>query len=122
MKIAVGLSGGVDSAVCAAILKKYDIPFRAFFLDIENSKEDKRLAKELAEKFFFKLNVTNLKPVYKKFVHKLKDEEYELPKTGKGNVKARIRMTYLYGQAEMSNGLVVGTDNAAEIYVGYFTK
>ncbi|MGY4533898.1 NAD+ synthase [Pseudomonas sp. TE3786] len=40
----------------------------------------------------------------------------------KGNVKARTRMVAQYAIANFSNGLVVGTDHAAEALMGFFTK
>ncbi|WNW10291.1 ammonia-dependent NAD(+) synthetase [Pseudomonas sp. DTU_2021_1001937_2_SI_NGA_ILE_001] len=40
----------------------------------------------------------------------------------KGNVKARTRMVAQYAIANFSNGLVVGTDHAAEAVMGFFTK
>lgn len=40
----------------------------------------------------------------------------------KGNVKARARMIAQYSIANLHNGLVVGTDHAAEAVMGFFTK
>ncbi len=40
----------------------------------------------------------------------------------KGNVKARARMVAQYAIANFTNGLVVGTDHAAEALMGFFTK
>lgn len=40
----------------------------------------------------------------------------------KGNVKARSRMVAQYAIANFTNGLVVGTDHAAEALMGFFTK
>ncbi|AZF37149.1 NAD synthetase [Pseudomonas sp. R4-34-07] len=40
----------------------------------------------------------------------------------KGNVKARARMIAQYAVANLHNGLVVGTDQAAEALMGFFTK
>ncbi|HBZ94243.1 MAG TPA: NAD(+) synthase [Pseudomonas sp.] len=39
-----------------------------------------------------------------------------------GNVKARIRMVAQFTIANASNGLVIGTDHAAEAVMGFFTK
>ncbi len=39
-----------------------------------------------------------------------------------GNMKARQRMVALYAIAGAGRGLVVGTDNAAEMLTGFFTK
>jgi NH3-dependent NAD+ synthetase len=38
------------------------------------------------------------------------------------NIKPRLRMTTLYQLAQEHNYLVIGTSNAAEIFLGYFTK
>lgn len=40
----------------------------------------------------------------------------------KGNVKARTRMMAQYAIANLTQGLVVGTDHAAEAVMGFFTK
>lgn len=39
-----------------------------------------------------------------------------------GNVKARVRMVAQYTIANANNGLVIGTDHAAEAVMGFFTK
>lgn len=46
----------------------------------------------------------------------------ELTDFAKGNVKARARMVAQYAIANFTNGLVVGTDHAAEALMGFFTK
>ncbi|MFN9583933.1 MAG: ammonia-dependent NAD(+) synthetase [Pseudomonadaceae bacterium] len=39
-----------------------------------------------------------------------------------GNIKARIRMVAQFDIANANNGLVIGTDHAAEAVMGFFTK
>lgn len=39
-----------------------------------------------------------------------------------GNIKARMRMVAQYALANARNGLVIGTDHAAEAVMGFFTK
>jgi NAD+ synthase len=46
----------------------------------------------------------------------------ELTDFAKGNAKARARMLAQYAIANLSNGLVVGTDHGAEAVMGFFTK
>lgn len=46
----------------------------------------------------------------------------ELIDFAKGNAKARARMLAQYTIANLSNGLVVGTDHGAEAVMGFFTK
>ena len=38
-----------------------------------------------------------------------------------GNIKARLRMAYLYGQAAKANGIVLSTDNLTELMLGFWT-
>ncbi|SYV96994.1 NAD+ synthetase, partial [Mycoplasmopsis edwardii] len=38
------------------------------------------------------------------------------------NIKPRLRMTTLYALAQENDYLVLGTDNADEVFIGYFTK
>ena len=40
---------------------------------------------------------------------------------GQGNIKARLRMIYLYNEANYFRGLVMDTDNLTEHYLGFFT-
>ena len=40
---------------------------------------------------------------------------------GIGNIKARLRMIYLYDLANYTSGLVMDTDNLTEHYLGFFT-
>ena len=39
-----------------------------------------------------------------------------------GNIQARVRMLYLYKEANSKNCLVIGTCNKSELMIGYFTK
>ena len=39
-----------------------------------------------------------------------------------GNLQARTRMAVLYAQANLLDGLVIGTGNKTELLLGYFTK
>ena len=38
-----------------------------------------------------------------------------------GNIKARLRMTYLYDKANKYNGMVLSTDNLTERNLGFWT-
>ncbi|MDE4965778.1 NAD(+) synthase, partial [Francisella tularensis] len=40
----------------------------------------------------------------------------------KGNAQTRLSMMYLYAYAQQYNRIFIGTDNACELYMGYFTK
>ena len=116
--VVLGLSGGIDSAVVAVLAKKalgtknvlcYYLPYNT---DINNSEHIFKLCNK------FKLKCTNLsiKQIVDLFTYYPKEE------LTKGNIKARIRMTYLYTFANSKNCLVIGTTNKSELMTGYFTK
>jgi len=113
-----GLSGGIDSALVAAISAKY-FPKNhlALRMNINNSEEDILDQKILLE--FFNLNYQdiNLEKSYKIMSSSLKLEKPQL-----GNFSSRLRMVSLYGIGQKLNYLVLGTSNYNEIYTGYFTK
>lgn len=119
----LGLSGGIDSALCLALLlkavKKNQI--HVVIMPIESHPHDQRDAINLCNKFKIKYDVINLTSAYNKL---LKDIEiiHPLNKLAASNIKVRLRMTTLYAIAQRENSLVVGTDNLDERYVGYFTK
>lgn len=116
----LGISGGIDSAVAAAILVGAPgIKVLGVFIDIESNPLDLTDAKALAEKFKFDFQYVNLTDEYKQLVKKL---GLENNKIAKANLKVRLRSNCLYALASKNNLLTCGTTNAAERLVGYYTK
>ena len=117
--VVLGLSGGLDSALVAALSKKaVGRNLLCLIMPCNSFKEDIKDAKLIAKKFKINTKQVNLEPVYKTLT-KL------LPKANKktlGNLKARLRMMVLYYYANKLNYLVAGTANKSELMVGYFTK
>ncbi|MFD2831445.1 ammonia-dependent NAD(+) synthetase [Corticicoccus populi] len=66
--------------------------------------------------------VIDIKPAVDQSVETLKHAGYDLSDFIKGNEKARERMKVQYAIAAASNGIVFGTDHAAEAVTGFFTK
>ena len=118
----LGLSGGVDSSLVAAITRKAVGKDRlyCYALDVESSKEDIEDAKEVAKQLDVNLEVVNLTDTYHSYLKSLKGNEFI--RLTKSNLKVRMRMVALFAFAQEKRGLVLGTDNADERYVGYFTK
>lgn len=118
--IVMGLSGGVDSSVVAALAKEAvgKNKFLALILPIHSQSQDLQDAKLLARKLGIKTKTIDLSSRYDSLI-KL------LPRAGnivKANLKPRLRMTVLYYFANKLNYLVCGTGNKSELLCGYFTK
>ncbi len=148
--VVVAISGGIDSAVTAALAKKA-FPNNTFgvFININSSKDSKRNYLRLINKLNLEQKVINLSNEFENLVKTIFEipnyysslESYEkYEKTGeidnidktylkskdleriKGNIKSRLRMTSLYAHAQLKNYLVLETSNACELEIGYYTK
>ena len=118
----LGLSGGVDSSLVAAIAKKAVGKDKLFCyaLDIESNPADVEDAKKVAKELDLNLEVINLSKTYHSYLEDLKGDNFL--RLTKSNLKVRMRMVALFAFAQEKSGLVLGTDNMDERYVGYFTK
>lgn len=66
--------------------------------------------------------VVNIKPAVDAMVASLNKAGEEISDFNKGNIKARERMVVQYAIAGANQGVVVGTDHAAENFSGFYTK
>ena len=118
----LGLSGGVDSSLVAAIARKAvgKDKLYCYAIDIDSNKADIEDAKEVAKQLDLNLEVINLSKTYHRYLKDLKGKDFI--RLTKSNLKVRMRMVALFAYAQEHSGLVLGTDNMDERYVGYFTK
>ena len=123
-KYILGISGGVDSSLCAALARNAVGKDRllCLILPIESSKKDEEDAKLLAEELDLNYVVVDNSEAFRNFVKVNEELGVAFDRSTLGNFKARLRMCTLYAYAQKYNGLVIGTDNADERYTGYFTK
>jgi NAD+ synthase len=137
-----GLSGGVDSAVVCGLSARALGAERCLgvILPIESSPDDARLAREAAAAFGVPAVEVALAAPFDALLGALEtagaaaglpaqgspvtagDPRGGDPDLARMNLKPRLRMTSLYYFANTLNRLVVGTGNAVEFAVGYFTK
>ena len=125
-KAIVGLSGGIDSAVVAALaveaLGKDNI--HGFLMPSEfstlHSIQD---AVDLAENLGMKYHVVPIGDIYNKFMKELSpvfgpDNTWNVAEE---NLQARIRGTLLMAYSNKFNALALNTSNKSELSVGYGT-
>jgi len=122
--IVFGLSGGLDSAVVAALsIRIFPQNTLAIIIPCHSLEADINDALDFIDKFNIPYKIINLSKVYDSLIHLLKDKEKEESfKLAEANIKSRLRMTTLYYFANELNYLVVGTGNKSELMIGYFTK
>ena len=126
----VGVSGGLDSAVVAFLIKRaFPENSLGVIMPLKNNPKDVHDAQTVVEScqidhVTIDLSITH-DTLYGEIKRKLieKNEWNEAnDRIADANLRARLRMSTLYTLATHYNYLVVGTDNAAEWYTGYFTK
>jgi NAD+ synthase len=119
--VVLGLSGGIDSALAAAIAVRALGTERvhAFYLPYKSSAPQSAVdARAVATKLGLALRKIEITPQVDAYfdVH-----EPEADRVRRGNKMARERMTILYDQSKRVGALVLGTSNKSEILLGYTT-
>ena len=120
-----GLSGGIDSAVVAA-LAKLAFPHHTLgvIMPCHSDPRDAEDGALVAHHFGVPSATVDLGPVYDLLLQQLATCSSDLPESrlATANLKPRLRMTTLYAFANQLDYRVLGTGNRAELAVGYFTK
>ncbi len=117
--LVLGLSGGIDSAVVAALSKMAcGNNVLAMALPCHSQPDSANHAKIVADKLGIKLHTADLTGAYDALISQVPHSNgIELT-----NVRPRLRMTALYCAAQALGYLVIGTSNKTETLIGYFTK
>lgn len=126
----VGLSGGLDSAVISNLIKRAcPNDSLAVIMPIQSNPDDMTDADETVKQCgidYINVDLTHSHDVLYETIknelikNKTRNEQHD--QIADANLRARLRMSTLYTIATNHQYLVVGTDNAAEWYTGYFTK
>lgn len=116
----VGLSGGLDSAVCASLAARalgpksvlgLMMPYGdAFGRDVED-------ARKLAGRLGIRTKTIDIRPMVDAYFERHPTDNPVL----RGNKMARERMSILYDHSARERALILGTSNKTELLIGYGT-
>ena len=121
--IVAGLSGGVDSAVVAALGRRvFDRNMLALVMPCHSDPSDAADARLVAESLDLPVRTIDLSATFDCLTAAMEGAGISLSDMARANVKARLRMVTLYGAAQSMSYLVCGTGNRSEWETGYFTK
>lgn len=121
---ALGLSGGVDSAALAALLRRI-CPREAMIAVImpcHSMPADEEHALLVADALDIPVSKIDLTETFNCLAASAQAAEGELSPIAAANIKPRLRMTTLYALAQNRGFLVCGGGNRDELSFGYFTK
>lgn len=126
----LGISGGIDSTVCAVICREVSrrmdrkIKFIGASLPSKtNEKDEQSTATSIGVLFCDSFREKDIQRIYE-FVSSGFSGHLGDPKQtsiANGNIKARLRMIYLYNLASLYHGIVIDTDQLTENSLGFWT-
>ena len=124
--LVLGISGGIDSTVVAAIASeacsKCGIPLIGRSLPAHsNNPEEINTATLVGEAFCNDFKEVAIERMYSKVADEMELNEGKMTPLQLGNIKARLRMIYLYNLASIHRGCVLDTDNKTEHELGFWT-
>ncbi|MDO8535827.1 MAG: NAD+ synthase [Candidatus Omnitrophota bacterium] len=124
-KCVIGLSGGIDSALVAALARDAigkDNVLGVFMPTRYSSRQSEVDAKEVAFNLGIKFNIISIEHIYKLYLMSLEPQFAAAPKDiTEENVQARIRGNVLMALSNKFGYLVVTTGNKSEMSTGYAT-
>lgn len=120
-KAVIGMSGGLDSSVCAGLVVKAIGARNVHGLLLPEkgvtSKQSVLAAEMMCRKLGMKYSIHPINECMKSFKNLWTQKPLSVI-----NTKARIRMCMLYNYSNTHRALVVGTSNKSELMLGYCTK
>lgn len=119
----IGISGGKDSSVTAALCVRALGADRVIGVLMPNGEQyDIDVSEALVRHLGIRSYVVNIKDAYEGVVNAAKAAGVELSNQSYINLAPRIRMSTLYAVSQSYNGRVINTCNLSEDWVGYSTR
>ncbi len=124
-KVALGLSGGVDSALVACIACDAFGPENVTAISMPGpftAKATRQDARQLAKNLKIEIKEIPIKRIFAAYLKTMAPYFANLrPDTAEENIQARIRGNILMAMANKFGGLILTTGNKSEMAVGYCT-
>lgn len=122
-KAVVGVSGGKDSSIVAALCVEALGKDRVIGVLMPNGEQsDIDMARKLVDFLEIKNFEVNIQDAVNGVLNNLPFKENDISEQTITNLPARIRMTTLYAISQSMNGRVANTCNLSEDWVGYSTR
>lgn len=127
--LVMGVSGGADSTLCALLAAPVcedlgiQLIGRSITIDTNTTGEVSR-AKNVGTSFCTDFEEVDLTKAFVDLVPWVSEGWMDPDVNSRirmGNVKARMRMIFLYNLASENNGIVLSTDNYTELMLGFWT-
>ena len=119
----LGISGGKDSSVVAALLVEALGKENVVGVLMPNGEQfDIDVSEALVKHLGIQSYVVNIKEAYNGVLSELNKSGVELTTQATTNLPPRLRMTTVYAVSQCVNGRVANTCNLSEDWVGYSTR
>lgn len=119
----VGISGGKDSSVAAALCVRALGVDRVIGVLMPNGEQsDIAMSRLLVEHLGIRHFVVNIHDGYQGLLGEVRRQLGDVSRDTEINLAPRLRMATLYAVAQSNNGRVVNTCNLSEDWVGYSTR
>jgi nicotinamide-nucleotide amidase len=123
--VALGMSGGVDSALTAAMFKSAGWDVIGITMPIHQNPEETDRGFEACKALGIEHKHVDLTNTYDALLKSVRDHDSTIMNEDqalrRGNLRVRLRMMTVYNEASARKGLVGSTDNFSELAAGFWT-
>jgi len=121
-KAIIGISGGKDSAVVAALCTVALGKDRVIGVMMPQGEQNLTYGMQLIQHLGIAYKIINIEKTVNAYIEEMLECGQEITDEAKINIPAAIRMARLYSVAAAEGGLVANTCNLSEDWIGYSTK